>query len=228
MFRKLTFFLWVFPLFALSFYCSPKINQYENLLDAISAKPELLSLHRDSVRVSIQGALPIRYLSADVRIDFFPEYQYGESALNLGAFTPFDGEYAVPYSETRINRSIVFPFLPGMEKGRLVLKAQLSKKGKPYSIPEKSLAIGLNTAPLLTRMGQITPDEPIQEIGRYMEMDFSGMATQETREFLVPFALGSASTDVLPEPLLNLLQRGESGMQVNQIKIIGLHSPKKG
>ena len=226
MFRKLTFFLWVIPLITLSFYCSPKINQYENLLDAVFAKPEYLSLHRDSVRLNIQGALPIRYLSTDVRIDFYPEYQYGDAALKLGMFTPFDGEYAVPHSETRINRSIVFPYLPGMEKGKLVLKAQLTKKGRSYIIPEKRLAIGLNTAPLLARIGQITPDEPIQEIGRYMEVDFSGMATQELREFMIPFYLGSTNFDGLPEPLLNLLQRGESGMQVNEIKIVGLHSPE--
>ncbi len=228
MFRKLTFFFWLIPIVAVFYNCSPKINQYENLLDGILAKPEYLVLHRDSVRVNLQGALPVRQLSADTKINFYPEYQYGEGALRLGAFTPFDGTYAVPHSETKVDRSIVFPYLPGMERGELVLKAQIVSKEKSYEVPAKKLAIGLNTAPLLARMGQITPDEPIEEIGKYMGMDFSGIKTHEIREFLVPFPLGSASfnANTLPKGLLNLLQYGESGMQVKEIKVIGLHSPE--
>lgn len=120
-FRILNFLFLLLGLYA----CSPKLIQYENLLDRVSAKPEMLVLHRDSVRVQLQGALPLRFLNKDTKIYLYPEYRYGEGALRLGEFVPFDGEYVLSNVEVRLNESIVFPYLPGMEEGELVLKAQV-------------------------------------------------------------------------------------------------------
>jgi|GEM_PF-3462828 len=228
MFKDLRNFLWVIALSAVGFQCSPKLNQYENLLDGVFAKPESLVLHRDSIRVNIQGPLPIKYLGADTRITFVPEYQYGDRVLNLGEFVAFDGRYNASNSETRVQRNIVFPFLPGMERGTLVMNAKVEKKEKPFKVKGKQLAKGLNTAPLLARMGQITPDEPIEEIGRYMLMDFSTINLQEERDFLIPFGLGSANLNAagLPSNLSQLLRNGEPGFRIKEIKIIGLHSPE--
>ncbi|EKB48678.1 tetratricopeptide repeat protein [Cecembia lonarensis] len=228
MFRRVTVFFWVILFCSASFYCSPKIYQYENLLDGVFAKPEYLVFHRDSIRFTIQGGLPIKYLTADTRVLFFPEYHYDGGVLNLGEFIPFDGRFAVPHSETKINRSIVFPYLPGMDNGELVLNAQLEKKGKSFPIAGKPLAKGLNTVPLLARMGQITPDEPIQEIGKYMLMDFSSINIQEERDFLIPFALGSYNLGAAPFPakLQELLKKGEPGFRVKEVRIVGLHAPE--
>lgn len=208
--------------------CSPKLIQYENLLDRVSAKPEMLVLHRDSVRVQLQGALPLRFLNKDTKIYLYPEYRYGEGALRLGEFVPFDGEYVLSNVEVRLNESIVFPYLPGMEEGELVLKAQVDFKGYTYSVPEKILAKGLNTLPLLARVGQITPDEPIPDIGVFMTVDFSGINTQETRDFIVPFALGKSEQlgRGLPANLHDFLRRGESGMAIRKITVTGIVSPE--
>lgn len=223
--KNLTFFC-LFSLLAIFYSCTPGQNPYENLLDGVSAKPQVLQMHRDSVKVDIQGLLPIKYLSKDTKILFYPEYRYGEGSLRLGEFVPFDGEYSVAHTETRINRTVVFPYLPGMEKGELVLKTQIINKGKSFKAPEKVLANGLNTAPLLTRLGQVTPDEPIPEIGIYMSADFSGINTQEERNFTLPFVLGTSNptSNALPASLRDLLVRGEQGMAIKEVKIVGLHS----
>lgn len=208
--------------------CSPKLNQFENLLDRVTAKPEMLVMHRDSVRVQLQGALPLRYLNKDTKIYLYPEYRYGEGALRLGEFVPFDGEYVLANTEVRLNESIVFPYLSGMDEGEFVLKAQVDFKGNTYSVPEKVLAKGLNTLPLLARVGQITPDEPIPDIGIFMTVDFSGINTQEIRDFVVPFALGKSDQlgRGLPANLQDFLRRGESGMALRKITITGLVSPE--
>ncbi|MFD2201801.1 tetratricopeptide repeat protein [Shivajiella indica] len=228
MLKRSGFYLITLIYIGVFYACSPKINQFEKLLDGVYAKPEVLTLHRDSVRVSIQGALPLAYLTKETKIHFFPEYQYGEGALRLGKLTPFDGEYVLNTVQVRLDETIVFPYLQGMEEGRLVIKAQVEREGKSYSVPEKTVAKGLNTVPLLARLGQITPDEPIPDLGIYMTADFSGINTTESREFAVPFVLGKDQpvSKSLPASLNTLIVRGEQGMAIRKVRVTGLVSPE--
>jgi tetratricopeptide (TPR) repeat protein len=228
MFRKSGFYFITLIYISTFFSCSPKINQFGKLLDGVYAKPDVLTLHRDSVRVRIQGALPLAYLTKETKIHIYPEYRYGEGSLRLGRLTPFDGEYVLSTVQAKLDETIVFPYLEGMEKGELVIKGQIERDDKTYSVPEKTLAKGLNTAPLLARMGQITPDEPIPDLGIFMTADFSGINTMETREFMVPFVLGKDQpvSKSLPSALNNLIVRGEQGMAVRKVAATGIVSPE--
>jgi len=228
MFRKSGFYFITLIYISTFFSCSPKINQFGKLLDGVYAKPDVLTLHRDSVRVRIQGALPLAYLTKETKIHIYPEYRYGEGSLRLGRLTPFDGEYVLSTVQAKLDETIVFPYLEGMEKGELVIKGQIEREDKTYSVPEKTLAKGLNTAPLLARMGQITPDEPIPDLGIFMTADFSGINTMETREFMVPFVLGKDQpvSKSLPSALNNLIVRGEQGMAVRKVAATGIVSPE--
>jgi len=228
MFRKSGFYFITLIYISTFYSCSPKINQFGKLLDGVYAKPDVLTLHRDSVRVRIQGALPLAYLTKETKIHIYPEYRYGEGSLRLGRLTPFDGEYVLSTVQAKLDETIVFPYLEGMEKGELVIKGQIEREDKTYSVPEKTLAKGLNTAPLLARMGQITPDEPIPDLGIFMTADFSGINTMETREFMVPFVLGKDQpvSKSLPSALNNLIVRGEQGMAVRKVAATGIVSPE--
>jgi tetratricopeptide (TPR) repeat protein len=228
MFKRSVFYFLTLIYIGILYACSPKVNQFEKLLDGVYARPDMLALYRDSVRVRIQGALPLAYLSKETKIHLYPEYRYGEGSLRLGKLTPFDGEYVLSTIEAKLDETIVFPYLEGMERGELVIKAQIEREGKTYSAPDKAVAKGLNTAPLLARMGQITPDEPIPDLGIYMTADFSGINTMETREFLVPFVLGKDQmvSRTLPAALNNLIVRGEQGMDIRKVMVTGLVSPE--
>ncbi|MBW3469728.1 tetratricopeptide repeat protein [Arthrospiribacter ruber] len=208
--------------------CSPKLHKYESLLDGISAKPEVLTMHRDSVRVNITGALPLPLLNKDTKIYLFPEYRYGEGALRLGEFVAFDGTYTNAVQAVRLDEKITFPYLEGMDKGVLAIKALVFHKDKVFVPSEKELVPGVSILPLLTRLGQITPNEPIEEIGMYISTDFPGFSTNSERQFSVNFPLGSAQVPgrTLPTTLYNFLNRGERGFVIKKITVTGLVSPE--
>lgn len=206
--------------------CSPKIGKYDSLLNGISAKPEVLELHRDSVRFRIEGAIPLELLNKDTKITLFPEYVYGEGVLRLGEIVPFDGTFTKSLVSAKVDERYVFPYLPGMEQGTLIMKGLVEKRRDVFQSPNKVLAEGLEASPLLTRIGQIIPDEPIPEIGIYLEKDFSGKNAFETREFNVSFQPGSAdrNSPVLPLNLRDFLALGESGKKINKVIVTGLTS----
>jgi tetratricopeptide (TPR) repeat protein len=228
MFRNQGYILLFCFVFTFIFSCSPKINKYESLLDGISVRPEILSLHKDSVRVNIRGALPLTLLNKDTKVYLYPEYRYGEGALRLGEFTAFDGVYMQPAQELRLDEKITFPYLEGMDTGTLALKALVFQKDRVFTPEVKELAVGVNASVLLTRMGQITPNEPIQELGIYITTDFSGFSTDRIREFAVNFGRGGSEGPgrSLPNELYNFLNRGERGYVITKIKLTGLISPE--
>ncbi|MCL6261031.1 tetratricopeptide repeat protein [Aquiflexum sp. TKW24L] len=208
--------------------CSPKIGMYDGLLNGIVAKPEVLQLHRDSVRVSIQGAIPLALLNQDAKIYLYPEYVYGEGSLRLGEIIPFDGAYNKKLIDAIVDERIVFPYLPGMEKGELVIKGIVERKKGTFQAPNKVLAYGLETTPLLTRYGQVLPDQPIPTIGIYMMRDFQDMNRIVTRDFYIPFELGSSlkQDPIFPVAFRDYLIKGEPWMKINKVIVTGLSSPE--
>lgn len=228
MFRKLPIFFLYLLLFTIFLGCSPRMNQYENLLDQVIAQPQYLMLHRDSIRVRIAGSIPMQYLNSESKVYFYPEYQYGTGVLRLGSFVYFDDQASKNLTRLPIDQSIIFPYLDGMEVGTLVIHAIVEKNGVSYPVPEKIIAFGLNNAPMLARMGQIIPNEPISPIGLYMTSASTGINALDTREFMVSFKLGMNQMEVknLPLGLMNLLQKGERGKSLKKVKVIGLVSPE--
>jgi tetratricopeptide (TPR) repeat protein len=228
MFNKLiksaSFFLFIYLIAS----CSPKIGRYDTLLTGIVAKPEVLQLHRDSVRVKIQGAIPLALLTQDAKIYLYPEYVYGEGSLRLGEIIPFDGAYNKKLIDVEVDENIVFPYLPGMEKGELVIKGIVERKKGSFQGPSKVLAHGLDTTPLLTRYGQVLPDQPIPNIGIYMLRDFPDMNRTETRDFFIPFEPGSSQKPdpVFPVAFRDYLVKGEPWMKINKVIVTGLSSPE--
>ncbi|WP_194974751.1 tetratricopeptide repeat protein [Aquiflexum lacus] len=207
--------------------CSPKIGKYDSLLNGINAKPEVLALHRDSVRFRIEGAIPLELLNKDTKITLFPEYIYGEGALRLGEIVPYDGAFTKSLVAAKVDEQYIFPYLPGMDQGTLIMKGLVERRNNVFQSPTKVLAEGLETSPLLTRIGQIIQDQPIPDIGIYLEKFFSESNTLETREFTVAFQPGNAErmAPVLPLPIRDFLLLGESGKKIDRIIVTGLISP---
>lgn len=208
--------------------CSPKIGMYDSLLDGIIAKPEVLQLHRDSVRVTVQGAIPLALLHQDSKIYIYPEYIYGEGSLRLGEIIPFDGTYNKRLIDAKIDETIVFPYLPGMEKGELVIKGVVERKKEIFQAPTKTIANGLETTPLLTRYGQVLPDQPIPKIGIYMIRDFQDINRTDSKDFFIPFDLGKneKKDPVFPTQFSDYLIKGQPGMKIKKVVVTGLSSPE--
>jgi tetratricopeptide (TPR) repeat protein len=208
--------------------CSPRIQAIDDMLDAVKVTPEVLVLHRDSVRFTIAGSIPLKYLSKDARILLYPEYVYEGKVFRLGELIPFDGIYNQTITEAKFSSNYLIPFLPGMEKGELQIRSVYQSKSKLYTGTVKKIGVGVMTTPLLARYGQIRFDQPIPELGVYMTSDFSGINSSENRLYEVNFLLGRDRllNGQLPANLQNLLQRGERGKIIRSIRITGLHSPE--
>lgn len=208
--------------------CSPKIQSIDDMLDGVKASPEVLVLHRDSVRFTISGSIPLKFLNKDARVLLYPEYVYDGKVLKLGEIIPFDGVYNQAIAEAKFSTDYLVPFLQGMEKGELIVKPVYQIKNKLYTGKVKNIGVGVSATPLLTRIGQVRSDQPIPELGVYLTTDFSGINSTENRSFEVPFMIGRDRLvgNQLPTPLQNLLQRGESGKSIRSIRITGLHSPE--
>ncbi|SIS68829.1 tetratricopeptide repeat protein [Belliella pelovolcani] len=207
--------------------CTPKLSKFDNLLEGMTAKPEALTMHRDSVRFKLDGAIPLQYLRSDVKILLYPEYSYGEGALRLAEIVAFDGAYTKVINQAKVEADFVFPYLPGMESGELLLKGLVIQNGKTRNIAAKKIADGLYTTPLLARTGQVTPDEPIPPIGVYMKTDFSELQREVSKDYTVSFPLASnalrentlTTTDGKPIPSFI-----ESGTVLKKITVTGIHS----
>ncbi|MFN3801086.1 tetratricopeptide repeat protein [Belliella pelovolcani] len=193
----------------------------------MTAKPEALTMHRDSVRFKLDGAIPLQYLRSDVKILLYPEYSYGEGALRLAEIVAFDGAYTKVINQAKVEADFVFPYLPGMESGELLLKGLVIQNGKTRNIAAKKIADGLYTTPLLARTGQVTPDEPIPPIGVYMKTDFSELQREVSKDYTVSFPLAS---NALRENTLtttdgkSILSFIESGTVLKKITVTGIHS----
>ncbi|UJP64843.1 tetratricopeptide repeat protein [Mongoliitalea daihaiensis] len=208
--------------------CSPRIQSIDGMLDGIKANPEVLILHRDSVRFTISGSIPLKFLNKDARVLLYPEYVYAGTALRLGEIIPFDGVFNQAVGEAQFSTNYLIPFLPGMEKGELQIRPVYQLKDKLYTGSAKVLGVGVTTVPLLTRMSQVRSDQPIPDIGVYLTTDFSGINSTENRSYEASFQLGRDRLvgNEMPAALQNLLQRGERGKTVRSIRITGLHSPE--
>jgi tetratricopeptide (TPR) repeat protein len=214
---------------AVVFSCSPKMSPYADLLDNVQAKPEALQLHRDSIRFQLTGAIPLKYLKEDVKVVLYPEYVYGEGALRLGETVPFDGAYVKSFNSVRVEDKYIFPYLPGMDAGTLLLKATVERKGKLYTVDPKQIGVGLNTLPMLTRMGQITPDEPIPSIGLYATSGEINQNLEQISAYTVFFKLGSdvLESEQLAPGLVDFFST-TPGVAIKQITVTGLVSPESG
>lgn len=207
--------------------CTPKLSKFDNLLEGMVAKPEALTMHRDSVRFKLDGAIPLQYLRSDVKILLYPEYSYGEGALRLAEIVAFDGAYTKVINQAKVEADFVFPYLPGMESGELLLKGLVIQNGKTRNIAAKKIADGLYTTPLLARTGQVTPDEPIPPIGVYMKTDFSELQREVSKDYTVSFPLASNAlrdntlTTTDGKPILSFI---ESGTVLKKITVTGIHS----
>lgn len=208
--------------------CSPRLQSIDDMLDGVKVNPEVLVLHRDSVKFTIAGSIPLKYLSKDARILLYPEYIYDGKVFRLGEIIPFDGVYNQTITEAKFTSNYLIPFLPGMEKGELQIRSVYQAKNKLYAGSVQKIGVGVITTPMLARFGQVRIDQPIPEIGIYLTRDFSGINSSENRQYDVNFMLGSDRLvgNQLPSNLQNVLQRGERGKIIRSVRIVGLHSPE--
>ncbi len=195
----------------------------------ISVDKDPLVLHKDSIQFTLKASIPGGLVSEKSNYTLLPEYEYGEGALPLEEIELTVEDLAGTGQGVEIIKKMSFPYMDGMDRGRLRIKGLMEEveSGKSYTTPYIELAEGIISTPKLSRVGQFAPGENIPEVGAYMsfEGEFGNMSSHETSFFFTKEGSNvnsSVHNDVFEEQLKELVAKDE---EINQILISGMASP---
>ncbi|MDN3688967.1 hypothetical protein [Cyclobacterium jeungdonense] len=187
------------------------IKKAEN--QKIFIEPKVLSRLGDSVRFSINVALPNAFLSRNETYTLSPKFVYGDEVIRFEKKLEVRGDTLDPYEPVELEDSFSMPFREGMEKGALYAVTEFGKGRKNLLVgsSEELLSRGIITTASLAQIGQYRGQDKIPVLGIWLSPDslkMTGMGTngwQELEDRLseysnLPFSSKSPFLDVLKGP----------------------------
>ncbi len=149
--RKVVYSFLIFGALTLAGCTLPKMvkmSKEQNL----SATPNPLEVHKDSVAYELAANLPVKMLKKGTVYTVNSFYKYGENELALEPI-PFKAE-DYPNSATeepRVTKSFVFAYQPAMKTGTLEVEGVASKGEKSKTSPRMPVATGVITTSKLVK-----------------------------------------------------------------------------
>ncbi|WP_143186076.1 TPR end-of-group domain-containing protein [Algoriphagus halophilus] len=217
--KTITLFIITFLLTA----CGSRIVPESNFLENSEITPSKLVYQRDSVHFNIKGEIPI--ISAlspkNPRVEI--ELRGSNQRVNLGEL-----ELQKELGKYTYGNNFTIQYQPWMEGA--VLEA-LFYQGKDQSSPneKKILAKGVITTPLLVKVGEVRPDEPIPQVGLYIPTGSMDKDLSRYSDFSFYFPAGSSKVvetnqnHATLDSLKNFILLYPS---ISGIKITGIQSPE--
>lgn len=224
MFNRL--FLKTIPVLFITFLllaCGSRMVPESNFLEVIGITPSRLTFFADSISFKIKGEIPIisplSPLNPKVVVEFRgsnEKLSLGEIELNkeLGKYT-FENDQKIKYE----------PWMEGA-----VLEATFSQgKNKNRKTEKKILAKGVITTPLLARIGEVRPDEPIPQIGLFIPTGNLNKDLSRYADLQFLFSPGSSKIQEssFNQKALDSLQKFlVQNPSITYLKIFGTQSPE--
>lgn len=217
--KTITLFITTFLLAA----CGSRIVPESNFLEDSEITPSKLIYQRDSLNFNIKGEIPI--ISAlspkNPRVEI--EFRGSNQRINLGEL-----ELQKELGKYTYENNFTIQYQPWMEGA--VLEA-LFYQGKDLTSPseKKILAKGVITTPLLVKVGEVRPDEPIPQVGLYIPTGTLDKDLSRYSEFSFYFSAGSSKVietnqnKATLDSLKNFILLYPS---ISGIKITGTQSPE--
>lgn len=217
--KTITLFITTFLLAA----CGSRIVPESNFLEDSEITPSKLIYQRDSLNFNIKGEIPI--ISAlspkNPRVEI--EFRGSNQRINLGEL-----ELQKELGKYTYEHNFTIQYQPWMEGA--VLEA-LFYQGKDLTSPseKKILAKGVITTPLLVKVGEVRPDEPIPQVGLYIPTGTLDKDLSRYSEFSFYFSAGSSKVietnqnKATLDSLKNFILLYPS---ISGIKITGTQSPE--
>ncbi|MEN2282328.1 hypothetical protein AAGF08_09335 [Algoriphagus sp. SE2] len=203
--------------------CGSRIVPESNFLESSSVSPSKLAFQRDSISFEISGEIPIVSALSPKNPKIEISLRGSERILDLGELNLqkqvgkyiYKGDYKIKYE-------------PWMESS--VLEA-LFFQGKNMENPteKKILAKGVITTPLLAKVGKVSPDEPIPQVGLFIPTGSMDKDLSRYAEFSILFLEGSSKVENLKqnETALDSLKKFILLFpSISSIKITGTQSPE--
>lgn len=217
--KTITLFITTFLLAA----CGSRIVPESNFLENSEITPSKLIYQRDSLNFNIKGEIPI--ISAlspkNPRVEI--EFRGSNQRINLGEL-----ELQKELGKYTYEHNFTIQYQPWMEGA--VLEA-LFYQGKDLTSPseKKILAKGVITTPLLVKVGEVIPDEPIPQVGLYIPTGSLDKDLSRYSDFSFYFSAGSSKVietnqnKATLDSLKNFILLYPS---ISGIKITGTQSPE--
>ena len=203
--------------------CGSRIVPESNFLEKSELIPTKLSYDRDSIRFQIKGEVPIESVLSPKNPKIELVFRGSDSTLNLGQVQLHKKVAFYEYKE-----DYVLKYQPWMEGAVLELNFYQGRVSDEIS-EKKILAKGVITTPLLAKVGNVSPDEPIPNVGLFIPTGSLDKDLSRYGEFLIRFEAGSSqikmnsSNEMALDSLKKFILQFPS---IASIRITGTQSPE--
>lgn len=206
------------------FISSSIIVPETDFLKESSVSPGKLEFFRDSVRFEVTGTIPIESVlkPKNPKINLLLK-----SSANYMLFE--DIELVKSFAAYSYKKTVVLAYQPWMEGADLEVQFFQGKKSSKEPDQKKVLARGIITTPLLAKIGNVSPDEPIPQVGLFISTGVMDADLSRSKEFFIKFSAGSStiqansSNKQVIDEVKSFLSENSS---VISIKITGTQSPE--
>ncbi|MBN3584288.1 hypothetical protein JYB64_17965 [Algoriphagus aestuarii] len=194
-----------------------------NFLKDSGIQPAKLTYVRDSISFEIKGEIPIVSALSPKSPKVEVQLRGSSMNLNLGKL-----DLAKLVGKYEYKKSFKIKYEPWMEGSMVEL---LFYQGKNTQNPseKKVLAKGVKTTPLLAKIGKVSPDEPIPQVGLYIPTGSLDKDLSRYSEFSLLFSSGASKINSFAgnEKVLDSLKKFILKYpSITSIKITGTQSPE--
>ncbi|REG90654.1 hypothetical protein C8N25_106153 [Algoriphagus antarcticus] len=168
--------------------CSSIMVPETDFLKDSKVTPGKLEFFRDSVRFEVTGSIPIESVLSPKNPKINILLKSSENSILFE-----DLELTKNLAAYSYKKSFDLAYEPWMEGAYLEAQFFQGKKDQAEPFQKKVLARGVITTPLLAKIGNVNPDEPIPQVGLFISTGVMDADLSRSKEFLITFDAGSSS-----------------------------------
>src|SRR5690606_33101119 len=142
--------------------CSSIMVPETDFLKDAKVTPGKLEFFRDSVRFEVTGSIPIESALSPRNPDVKLLLKSSENSMLFE-----DIELTKNVAEYSYKETFILAYEPWMEGAFLEVQFFQGRKAQTEPNQKKVIARGVITTPLLAKIGNVNPDEPIPQIGLF-------------------------------------------------------------
>lgn len=214
----------LFLVLLLPLICSSIMVPETDFLKDSKVTPNKLEFFRDSVRFEVTGTISIESALSPRNPKIKLLFKSSENSILFDDF-----ELIKRVSEYSYKKSFTLAYEAWMEGAYLEVQFFQGKKAQTEPYQKKILARGVITTPLLAKIGNVNPDEPIPQVGLFISTGVMDADLSRSKEFLIKFDAGSSTVknnNANKQAIADLKAFLTENSSVVSFRIIGTQSPE--
>lgn len=199
-------------------------SSYRFISDA-SIFPSKLKLEGDSIRFTVKGSIPVESVLIPRNPRLVLTLYSSEGSIDFGEL-PIIKQVANFTYEKKLS----IRYEPWMQGAVLTLDFFQGKKGNTVPAESKALAKGIISPQLMVKVGAVSPNEPIPQVGIYQTTTGIDRELENREEFVLMFNPGTSTLKPGAENL-DVYKKMDDFVRKNptilRVKITGIQSPEQ-